>query len=44
MGKRKKRDPDEFRPWKAAREARQKELHAHIRRIEAELAARKRPA
>ena len=38
----KKWTPEEFRSWKAAREARIKELRDHVERIKAELAA-KRP-
>jgi hypothetical protein len=32
--------PEEFRAWRAAREARERELREHVRRIEAEIAAR----
>ena len=38
------RTPEEWRAWRAAREARLFELHAHIERIKAELAAKKKPA
>ena len=38
----KKWTPDEFRAWKAAREARIKELREHVTRIEAELEAKRR--
>jgi hypothetical protein len=38
----KKWTPEEFDAWKAAREARQRELREHIQRIEAEIAARQR--
>jgi len=42
--KRKKWTPEEWRAWRAAREARLRELRSHIARIDAELAAKKRPA
>jgi len=42
--KRKKWTPEEYRAWRAAREARQRELHGHIERIEAELAAKRKQA
>ena len=35
---------EEWRAWRAARRARLKELHRLIARIEAELAAKKKPA
>jgi hypothetical protein len=38
---RKKWTPDEYRAWRKARNARLRELRDHIRRIEAELAARR---
>ena len=38
---RKKWTPDEYRAWRKARDARLRELRDHIRRIEAELAARR---
>jgi hypothetical protein len=38
--KRRRWTPEERRAWRAAREARQRELREHIRRIEAELKAR----
>ena len=38
----KKWTPDEWRAWRAARDARLRKLHSHIERIKAELAARKR--
>jgi hypothetical protein len=34
--------PDEWRAWREAREARLRDLRAHIARIEAELAAKKK--
>jgi hypothetical protein len=37
----KKWTPDEYRAWRKARNARLRELRDHIRRIEAELAARR---
>ncbi len=40
--KRKKWTPDEFRAYKAAREARIQELREHVQRIKAELEARRR--
>jgi hypothetical protein len=44
--KRKKWTPDEFRAYKAAREARIQELREHVQRIKAELEATRktRPA
>ena len=43
--KRKKWMPEEgWAAWRAAREARLRELHAHMARIEAELAVKKKPA
>jgi hypothetical protein len=42
--KRKKWTPEEWRAWRAAREARLRELHDHIERIRAELEAKKKPA
>jgi hypothetical protein len=36
--------PEEWRAWRAARQARLRELRAHIARIEAELAAKNKPA
>jgi hypothetical protein len=41
---RKKWTPEERRAWLAAREARLRDLRSHIARIEAELAAKKKPA
>jgi uncharacterized small protein (DUF1192 family) len=38
----KKWTPEEFRAYKAAREARIKELREHVERIKAELAAKRR--
>ncbi len=38
----KKWTPEEFRAWKAAREARIKELRDHVERIKAELEAKRR--
>jgi hypothetical protein len=35
---------EEIRAWREAREARQRELHGHIERIKAELAAKKKSA
>jgi hypothetical protein len=40
--KRKKWTPEERRAWREARDARLRELHSHIERIKAELAAPKR--
>jgi hypothetical protein len=41
----KKWTPEEWRAWRERSEARQRELHAHIERIKAELAsAKKKPA
>ncbi len=40
----KKWTPEEWRAWRAAREARLRELHGHIERIKAELAGRDKPA
>jgi hypothetical protein len=40
--KRKKRTPEERRAWRQACDARLRELHDHIDRIKAELAAPKR--
>jgi hypothetical protein len=40
--KRKRWTPEEKRAWQAARDARLRELHGHIERIKAELAATKR--
>jgi hypothetical protein len=41
----KKWAPEEgWRAWREAREARLRELRSHIARIEAELAAKKKPA
>ena len=40
--KRKKWTPEERQAWRAARDARLRELHGHIERIKAELAAVKR--
>jgi trans-aconitate methyltransferase len=37
----KKWTPDEYRAWRAARDATQRELQSHIERIKAELAARR---
>ena len=37
------RTPEEYRAWLEAREARERELRGHVARIEAELAARKKP-
>jgi hypothetical protein len=34
--------PEEFRSWHTARVARERELREHVRRIEAEIAGRKR--
>ena len=42
--KRKKPTREEYRAWWEAREARIRELHEHIARIEAELAAKKSPS
>ena len=42
--KRKKWSPEEFRAWREARAARQRELQGHIERIKAELAAKGKPA
>jgi hypothetical protein len=38
--KRKKWTPDEYRAWRAARDARIRELRGHVERIEAELAGK----
>ena len=35
---------EEWRAWREAHEARQRELQAHIERIKAELAAKQKPA
>jgi len=35
---------EQYRAWRKARRARLRELQAHIERIEAELAARQKPA
>jgi len=40
--KRKKRTPDEFRAYRAAREARIKELYEYVARAKADLDARRR--
>lgn len=40
--KRKKWTPEEFRAYRAAREARIKNLRDHVERIKAELAAKRR--
>jgi hypothetical protein len=40
----KKWTPEQYRAWRQARQARLRELQAHIERIEAELAARQKPA
>jgi hypothetical protein len=42
--KRKKRTPEERREWRAARDARLRELHEHMERIKAELEAKKKSA
>jgi hypothetical protein len=42
--KRKKRTPEERRAEREAREVRLRELHGHIERIKAELAAKGKPA
>lgn len=42
--KRKKWTPEEWREWRAAGEATQRELREHIERIRAELEAKKKPA
>ena len=42
--KREKPTPEEIRAWREAREARQRELEAHIERITAELAAKQKSA
>jgi hypothetical protein len=42
--KRKKPTPDEWRAWREAREARIRDLHRHIEKIRAELAAKRKPA
>ena len=43
--KRRKWTPEEWRAWRQAREARQRELQAHIERIKAELAqSKQKPA
>jgi len=44
MARPKKWTPEEWRAWRAARDARLAELHAHIERIKAELEAKKKPA
>jgi hypothetical protein len=36
--------PEERRAWREARDARQRELQEHIRRIKAELAAKRKTA
>jgi hypothetical protein len=41
--KRKKWTPEEWRAWRASREARLRELHGAMARIEAELAAKRKP-
>jgi hypothetical protein len=40
----KKWTPDEWRAWREARDARLRSLRSHIARIEAELAAKRKPA
>ncbi len=40
----KKWTPEEFRAWRAARQTRMRELHGHIERIKAELAAKQQPS
>jgi hypothetical protein len=40
----KKWTPEEWRAWRAAREARIRELRAHVERIKAELEAKRKPA
>jgi hypothetical protein len=40
----KKWSDEEYRAWKAARKARQRELRGHIERIKAELAVKRKPA
>jgi hypothetical protein len=40
----KKWTPEQYRAWRKARQARLRELQAHIERIEAELASRQKPA
>jgi hypothetical protein len=42
--KRKKPSPDESRAWREARDARIKALYARAAKIEAELAAKRKPA
>jgi len=42
--KRKKWTPEEWREWRAASEATQRELREHIERIKAELEAKKKSA
>ncbi len=44
MKRKKKETPEEFRAWWDAREARIRELHRHIEKIRAELAAKRKPA
>jgi hypothetical protein len=44
MEKQKKLTAEQIRAWEAGRDARQVELHERIKRIEAELAAKKKPA
>ncbi len=40
----KKRTPEEWREWRAAREARLRELRGHVERIKAELESKKKTA
>ncbi|HEU5490294.1 MAG TPA: hypothetical protein VFU84_05820 [Gaiellaceae bacterium] len=42
MAKKNRWTPDEFRAYKAAREARIQELRDHVERIKAELAAKRK--
>jgi trans-aconitate methyltransferase len=42
--KKKRWTPEQYRAWRNARNARLRELQAHIDRISAELAARQKPA
>jgi hypothetical protein len=42
--KRKKWTPEEYRAWRERHEARLRDLHGHIERIKAELAAKQKSA